>query len=374
MQNNEQQPESLRSEETAAPAVSDMSAPSTAMNDQPTSSTGPSNGFIGYRELIGVAFRFPLQNSSVFGAGFGIMLLSIILIGGLGLFAFGEVLLAPEGMAPALSPLKIALFIAGYICFLLVMSLISFAIMRALLLRNQSIGVWDSLIWSLKKVVPISVVLLLVQLSTSGATILLVIPGIALGIYTAFAILVYISEGRTGVDALLRSINLVYGHWWGVLLRIFAVAFVAGLCAAAVSGIAFLLLSLISPILVGVLVPVIWVYLAAMMMSVSIILYESLIALKPQSNYDANTYSKAKIFIYITVALGVLLMAFQVFSAVVSLQSGYALDGRGDGDFNRFIEQLEQMQKDGEFDNAENFTEEELQELQQKIESAMSAE
>lgn len=59
-----------------------------------------------------------------------------------------------------------------------------------------------------------------------GATILLVIPGIILGIAFSFAIFVLISEDIGSLSALLRSREYVKKHWWGVLARLFFIGLV----------------------------------------------------------------------------------------------------------------------------------------------------
>jgi len=48
---------------------------------------------------------------------------------------------------------------------------------------------------------------------------LFIIPGLIISIYLAFSTFVFIDEGKTNMEALKRSWNLVKGNWWKVLGR-----------------------------------------------------------------------------------------------------------------------------------------------------------
>jgi hypothetical protein len=73
----------------------------------------------------------------------------------------------------------------------------------------------------------------LVGLATVGGLILLVIPGIYVGVRLAVSIEALVVEGRRGTKAMARSWSLVGGHWW----HSFAVLLVAGLLTGLVSSI-----------------------------------------------------------------------------------------------------------------------------------------
>jgi len=53
-----------------------------------------------------------------------------------------------------------------------------------------------------------------------GGFILLIIPGIIISIYIVLSQMALVLEGKTGLSALLRSRELVYGNWWPVFGRI----------------------------------------------------------------------------------------------------------------------------------------------------------
>ena len=53
-----------------------------------------------------------------------------------------------------------------------------------------------------------------------GATFLLVIPGIFLGLASMFTLYVHVHDGTRGMSAILRSKQLVSGHWWRIFARV----------------------------------------------------------------------------------------------------------------------------------------------------------
>jgi hypothetical protein len=57
-------------------------------------------------------------------------------------------------------------------------------------------------------------------LAVAGGTIMLIVPGIWLGIAFSFMAYVFVIEGRKGIDALRQSKNYVKGYWWPVLGRV----------------------------------------------------------------------------------------------------------------------------------------------------------
>lgn len=79
-------------------------------------------------------------------------------------------------------------------------------------------------------------------LAAAGGTLLFVIPGIWLTGALAFAGYTFLDEGRTGRQALARSMELVKGRWWSMILRI------------AVPGILILFVSLVAASIIEALV------------------------------------------------------------------------------------------------------------------------
>jgi hypothetical protein len=72
----------------------------------------------------------------------------------------------------------------------------------------------------------------LVGLATVGGLILLVIPGIYIGVRLAVSIEALVIEGRRGTQAMSRSWELVGGHWW----HAFGTLLVAGLLTGLVNA------------------------------------------------------------------------------------------------------------------------------------------
>jgi hypothetical protein len=73
----------------------------------------------------------------------------------------------------------------------------------------------------------------LVGLATVGGLILLVIPGIYIGVRLAVSVEALVVEGRRGTEAMGRSWGLVGGHWW----HAFATLLVAWLLIGVVNAV-----------------------------------------------------------------------------------------------------------------------------------------
>lgn len=67
------------------------------------------------------------------------------------------------------------------------------------------------------------------------AAMLFVIPAIILGVYLALAQLIFAKEGRRGLNAMARSFQLIYGHWWSTMGR-FALMMLAVILMSIVNG------------------------------------------------------------------------------------------------------------------------------------------
>lgn len=110
------------------------------------------------------------------------------------------------------------------------------------------------------------------------ASLLLVLPGIYFGVCYTFASWVYLTEGKTGMDALRRSKELVSGRWWAVFGRLVVMLLVVWavslLPQVLLSSMGFEGLSALYNFLASIVVGVpttIFVYL----------LYKNLVATKP---------------------------------------------------------------------------------------------
>jgi hypothetical protein len=79
---------------------------------------------------------------------------------------------------------------------------------------GEDLGVRRSYRFGVARVWPLVGVVLAVGLLVGFGSILLVIPGIIVGVLLAAAVPALVVEGRRWRDALARSSSLVTGHWW----------------------------------------------------------------------------------------------------------------------------------------------------------------
>jgi hypothetical protein len=99
---------------------------------------------------------------------------------------------------------------------LLLYQVLTGAITRAIAaeVAGQDPGVEQSYRFGFARLGPILVVSILVGLATLAGLIVLVIPGIYIGVRLAVSTQALVVEGRRGTQAMRRSWDLVRGHWW----------------------------------------------------------------------------------------------------------------------------------------------------------------
>jgi hypothetical protein len=76
----------------------------------------------------------------------------------------------------------------------------------------------------------------LVGLAIIGGLILLVIPGIYIGVRLAVSIEALVVEGRRGTQAMGRSWGLVGGHWWHAFFTLLVAALLTGIVNAVITA------------------------------------------------------------------------------------------------------------------------------------------
>lgn len=196
----------------------------------PTTTAG---ALIGYLALITGSFGMIrtewrlLLVSAVYGLG--------LLAGLVGLIF---VLFTVFGDTPAVAAmLAVTVGIAGIIG----LFALTFGFQRALLRRREQLPYLDHVRSVFPHIIGILLVTLYIQFATSLGYLLLIIPGVALTIYLTTAALIRINGQETGVMALVRSTQLVYGRWWGVLGRMLFTTLVFILCTVPV----FILVSML---------------------------------------------------------------------------------------------------------------------------------
>jgi len=95
---------------------------------------------------------------------------------------------------------------------------------------EESKKAW-SLFWSLLWVG------LLTGLAVFGASLLLILPGIYLGVAFYFSQLILIDQGTKGTQAMAASRALVRGRWWSTFWRLIAGGFVFGLLIGIITAV-----------------------------------------------------------------------------------------------------------------------------------------
>ena len=93
-------------------------------------------------------------------------------------------------------------------------------------------------------------VYILTMMVMAGGMMLLFVPGLIASVALSFSLLVLLTEDIKGYDALVRSWQYVYGHWWSILWRFFAFEFwlvlAGGILGAITMGIASSLIGIVA--------------------------------------------------------------------------------------------------------------------------------
>jgi hypothetical protein len=121
--------------------------------------------------------------------------------------------------------------LAGLLMFLVLTGAITRAV--AAEVAGEDPGVEQSYRFGFVRLWSVLLVRVLVGLATLGGLILLVIPGIYIGVRLAVSIEALVVEGRRGTQAMGRSWGLVGGHWW----HAFATLLVAWLLIGVVNAV-----------------------------------------------------------------------------------------------------------------------------------------
>lgn len=79
---------------------------------------------------------------------------------------------------------------------------------------------------------------LLVAIFTIIGFILIIIPGIIVGVWLSFATYIVIAENKSGMEAIKASKAYVEGYWWPVFGRAIVVGIIVALIAGIIGGIA----------------------------------------------------------------------------------------------------------------------------------------
>ncbi|HEX5881518.1 MAG TPA: hypothetical protein VF468_24855 [Actinomycetota bacterium] len=121
--------------------------------------------------------------------------------------------------------------LAGVVMFLVLTGAITRAV--AAEVAGEDPGVEQSYRFGFHRFWSVLLVSVLVGLAIIGGLILLIIPGIYIGVRLAVSIEALVVEGRRGTEAMGRSWGLVGGHWW----HAFGTLVVAGLLTGVVNAV-----------------------------------------------------------------------------------------------------------------------------------------
>lgn len=96
------------------------------------------------------------------------------------------------------------------------------------MLRETPVGLTEDMSWVSQNFFSCLWVNILLLLLIVSGCLLFIIPGVILSMYLLFAQPIRMSEGVRGINALVRSTELVHGHWWGVFGRVVGLTFCLG--------------------------------------------------------------------------------------------------------------------------------------------------
>ena len=120
-----------------------------------------------------------------------------------------------SGLLPIIVVFALVMLIVG--------SWSNLALIYAIKEREQRIGVKESFQKTKDKIISSLWVSFLVGLAILAGSLLLIIPGIIIGVWFSFSIFVLVSEGLKGTKALTQSKELVRGRWIKVFWRMFVI-------------------------------------------------------------------------------------------------------------------------------------------------------
>jgi hypothetical protein len=121
---------------------------------------------------------------------------------------------------------------------LLLYQVLTGAITRAIAaeVAGQDLDVEQSYRFGFARLAPVLVVSILVALATLIGLIVLIIPGIYIGVRLAVSIQALVVEDKRGTEAMRRSWDLVGGHWWHAAFTLLVAALSTGVVNAVITA------------------------------------------------------------------------------------------------------------------------------------------
>lgn len=188
---------------------------------------------IGCSQLVQSAWSLLKDRWTLFLKSFGIFL-GLFIFFGLCILGAAYALVGLDGefteSVSILVGASVGILLAAT-AFLLSARVVSFSVIRNLIKTSTGETFAQSLQWSIGNIVPVVAVGLFTYFAVQAGYLFFLIPGIAAAVYLYFSSYVFAKEGVSGIDALVRSAEIVHGRWWGVvgrLLCLFLVFFAVG--------------------------------------------------------------------------------------------------------------------------------------------------
>ena len=200
--------------------------------------------------------------------------------------------------------------------------------------REEKIGVRESFKRAWFKLFPYFWIIILAALASLGGFILLIIPGIIVGVSLIFVSFILISEDLRGMDVLLKSRHLVKGRWWPVFGRLLLIGILAFSITTGIYFVSFPLLFLSQKMFFEALISFVSLMLSCFVNIYCFLIYEDLKKVKEAVLFEKKE-GRIKYLILIFVALACLIL----FSFFVIIK------GKGEGQKHFDQKRLEEIFK-----------------------------
>lgn len=281
--------------------------------------------FIGYGELISRSWELFTARISLFAKAFlvnvltfsiaGAVLIAVV-IGSLGSFGAtgfeGFLEEGPDMTGTGLATLGVVLLLLFVAVVVVSMSVFGATIRN--LLASEPEGFIDSWKWVFRenRVISLIIIALFTYLANQTGYLLLFIPGIAMAVYFMFSSYVMIDEDVRGLSAMVRSTEIVYGRWWGVVGRLLVTGLVVGVILFGMviaSGLLFGGLSVMAGgwalgIVIALLYGAVMFVAGSFMTAILTTLYRSLKHSTPTPAFSDERKAKLKMWFRVAVIVG----------------------------------------------------------------------
>ncbi len=217
------------------------------------------------KKLIGDTWRSYKERFSVYGE---IILFPAVIT------AVGNMMIAQRNLV-VVAALGGLVSLIGFIAFIFGGIALLLAVIKGTDVKEsyrQSVALFWPFVW----------VSILGVVVTIGGFIMLIVPGIMMGIWFLFSRYLVITEGRRGLDALVQSREYARGYWFALFGRMLLMGIVIAVLSAIVSGLLTLLITVTAGAIFAPIVNIlIWVFVVPFSVIYLYVIYKNVVALKP---------------------------------------------------------------------------------------------